>query len=83
VDTKLGKKNTPLVVQASKEGSLGVVQILLNRNANIDAQDSDGNTALMKAAKEGFLPIVQLLISKKADINKSLSNSKKKFKAIH
>lgn len=37
----------------------------------------------MKAAKEGFLPIVQLLISKKADINKSLSNSKKKFKAIH
>jgi ankyrin repeat protein len=46
-----------------------IIRLLIRNGAGIDAQDSDGETALHSAARAGDLDMVQLLISKKAKIN--------------
>ncbi|KAH0335580.1 ankyrin, partial [Aureobasidium melanogenum] len=46
-----------------------IIQLLLRAEANVDAQDFDGKTALHMAAQAGDLSLVRLLISKKAKIN--------------
>ncbi|KAG9563175.1 hypothetical protein KCU71_g8184, partial [Aureobasidium melanogenum] len=46
-----------------------IIRLLIRNRAGIDAQDSDGETALHSAARAGDLDMVRLLISKKAKIN--------------
>ena len=45
-----------------------IIILLLNHGADINAQDIEGNTALMYAAHLGFTEIVQLLIDSGADL---------------
>ena len=45
-----------------------IIILLLNHGADINAQDIEGNTALMYAAHLGFTEIVQLLIDNGADL---------------
>jgi ankyrin repeat protein len=46
---------------------MAIVQLLLN-NANVDARDNDGRTALSLAAAAGHVAIVRLLLNKRADV---------------
>jgi ankyrin repeat protein len=58
---------TPLMMAASGGGK-DLVQLLLEKGADIKATTPDGFTVLMKAALEGGKDVVQLLLEKGADI---------------
>jgi ankyrin repeat protein len=61
---------TPLQLAASKDDvSVGVVEMLISRGADIHAKSVDGQTALHYAVWSGRTEIVELLISKGADVN--------------
>jgi hypothetical protein len=55
--------------QESYHGRATVVQLLLDKGANINAQGGDYGTALQAAALRGHQAVVQLLLDKGADIN--------------
>ncbi|KAH8595507.1 ankyrin repeat-containing domain protein, partial [Bisporella sp. PMI_857] len=55
-------------------GHIAVVQVLLEKNADIAAQNSDGSTPLHDACWNGYTAIVQVLLEKNADITAQNSN---------
>jgi ankyrin repeat protein len=57
------------LIKAAKEGRLEEVTRLLDRGADINAKDKDGDTAIIGAAFWGHLDVVTLLLEKGADIN--------------
>lgn len=63
----LGGIVVPLA-EASQQGDVGIVELLLARGANINAKGEEGETALMCAAFGGQLDIVKRLISAGAKI---------------
>lgn len=54
---------------AANRGCRGIVQVLLDNGAKIDAVDEFGNTALICAANNGHERIVQTLLDRGADVN--------------
>ena len=69
--------SSDLLIRASYYGNryIAIVKELLDRGANIEAADIDGNTSLISAAATGFFDIVKLLLEKGANINaKNLKN---------
>ena len=50
-------------------GHKGMVELLLQRGANVEAKDNTGGTALHLAAQNGFLSIAEALLKYKADLN--------------
>lgn len=72
VNDNIGPSGPPLTVAAWK-GHLDVVQLLLARNANVNAGgEKYRGTALQQAASGGYLEIVQFLLAQGADINNSI-----------
>jgi hypothetical protein len=65
-DFTLDKGSTPLIV-ASASGRIKVVEYLLRRRVNINAQDPHGTTALMWAVFKGHRDVAKYLIAKGAD----------------
>ncbi len=62
--------HTPALVSAARcQQNLDVIRLLIERGANVNAKDKDGNTALMMAVKNGYLDKIQLLIANGADVN--------------
>lgn len=57
------------LITAARSGSSDTVGTLITQGANVNAQDAEGQTALMVAAGRGATGTVQLLLSKKADVN--------------
>jgi ankyrin repeat protein len=57
---------------ASREGHIEVVQLLLDRGADVNAQDDDLSTPLHFAARCGDLQVAEVLI--KHDANPHLQN---------
>lgn len=66
-----GNKDAELL-KAAKKGHTHTVPLLINANANLDAVDSDGWTALMFSAYRDHIYITQLLIN--ANCNLDLAN---------
>ncbi|CAH1773459.1 unnamed protein product [Owenia fusiformis] len=59
-----------LLMYALHEKNLDVIQLLLDKGANIDEQSTDnGSTALMMAVKRNLNKCVDLLIAKKANLD--------------
>ncbi len=56
------------LMQGSARGYVMVIAVLLTNNANMDAQDDLGETALIKAVKESKREIVGYLLDAGADI---------------
>jgi hypothetical protein len=54
---------------ACERGHLDVVQLLLEKGADVNAQGGECGNALQAAAQGGHLEIVQLLLEKGADVN--------------
>jgi uncharacterized protein len=69
VDTGEGTYNGPLLKIAAELGHLDVVDLLLDRRANIEATDDLGQRALMSAARYGRTEVVRHLLDRGADIN--------------
>jgi hypothetical protein len=61
---------------AAKRGHEAVVQLLLDKGADIKAKDKPGQTALHFAVTGGHEAVVQLLLNKGADINAKDNNGK-------
>ena len=60
---------TPLMA-AAQEGFTGIVQLLLDNNANVNTKTQTGATALMKASfRRGNADVVELLLDREADVN--------------
>ncbi|MBR3899119.1 MAG: ankyrin repeat domain-containing protein, partial [Elusimicrobiaceae bacterium] len=60
----------PALILASLSGHLPVVRYLAESGADLDIQNSFGETALMLAAAKGHYDVVDFLIQAGADINK-------------
>ena len=58
----------PLYIIASKRGDLEVAKLLLEKGADINFQNTIGDTALHCACVWGHLDVVKLLLEKGADI---------------
>lgn len=55
--------------QAARAGNLILVRALLRREADVDARDAAGRTALMDASAAGQLNVMRLLLASGADVN--------------
>ncbi|RYP43193.1 hypothetical protein DL768_010045 [Monosporascus sp. mg162] len=66
-DVRNSYKQTPLHL-ASKNGHFDIAQLLLDKDADIEAADKDGWTPLFWASRNGHHDITQLLLDKAADI---------------
>eukprot|EP00252_Welwitschia_mirabilis_P007630 TRINITY_DN1920_c0_g1_i1.p1 TRINITY_DN1920_c0_g1~~TRINITY_DN1920_c0_g1_i1.p1 ORF type:complete len:170 (-),score=46.12 TRINITY_DN1920_c0_g1_i1:247-756(-) len=56
-------------VDAARHGDIDDVKELISINGILNAQDSEGRTALHMAAANGHLDVIRFLISKGADLN--------------
>ena len=61
-------RSLTMLMFASAGGHAEIVDLLLERKASVDLQDSDGRTALMNAARFGHTAIVQRLLKAGAHI---------------
>jgi ankyrin repeat protein len=67
--------NGVLLVKALKNQNSAIADLLLEKNANVNAQDEDGDSALMVAVSLGYPKTVRYLLAKGADVNhKNRSN---------
>ena len=48
------------------------MELLLSYEANVNAEDDDGWTALLNATKEGHLPLVEILVQHGAKLEQRL-----------
>jgi cytohesin len=69
------------VLVATQIGDLTKVKTLLERGADINAQDGSGRTALHYAAQGGFKEIVEVLLAKGANVNVGAFGSENKTAA--
>ena len=82
--SRFGRANTELahlgagstaIVEAAYGGHTDVVEVLLNRGANMEQSDNNRrHTALLAAASEGHEPTVRFLLNASASINASDEN---------
>jgi ankyrin repeat protein len=77
--SKPSLRYTPIISAASRGNRHVVAMLLANPGIKVDAQDEDGNTAMMSAARNGSLDIVELLLKAGADPN--LKNNRGKTAA--
>jgi ankyrin repeat protein len=59
------------LIAAAREGHEVVVRLLLEKGANVDAEDKGCRTALMWASQRGCVPIAKVLLEKGANINRA------------
>ncbi|KAI9679647.1 MAG: hypothetical protein M1829_001609 [Trizodia sp. TS-e1964] len=64
---KLDNRGTTALIWAARGGHEAIVQLLLDKGANTEANDIYGGTALICAARGGHEAIVQLLLDKGAN----------------
>jgi ankyrin repeat protein len=69
-ESRFGMHETHLMLAATL-GPLAVVDLLLERGADIEGTDDIGHTALMRAAESGHEDIVRRLLDLGADINRN------------
>ena len=54
---------------ASEHGNAEKVSILIEKGAEVNSKDEDGNTALMKAISKGLKHIDSVLVESGAEVN--------------
>ena len=67
------KKDLELI-EATKQGNLDLVEQLIKQGADVNAEDEDGNTALLYASENGDIKLIRLLISSGAYVNANADN---------
>lgn len=66
-----GEHGAMLLVEGAGRGDVGLVKELLAQGVEVDAQSSDGDTALRGAATAGRAQMVRYLLSRGADPNRA------------
>ena len=66
--TEPKEKSTPLIT-AVEENKIEIIEFLLSRKPNLNAQDKVGYTAVAVAASNGYDAALMLLVAEKADVN--------------
>jgi ankyrin repeat protein len=70
-----GIAHMTLLMEAVEYGAMDVARLLLERGADVNARDDDGDTALYWASRNGHEELVALLLSHGADvINKGMGD---------
>jgi ankyrin repeat protein len=82
VDDQDNEGMTPLMA-AVVESNYDVLNLLLEKNAQVNKINSARETALILAAKAGFIKGMALLISKNADLNVVDSQGKRFFEYLN
>jgi ankyrin repeat protein len=67
VNARSETERTALLVAASYPGTVGVLQVLLDRGADIRAEDRGGSTALTLAIRSSSIDVVRFLVRKGLD----------------
>src|SRR5215813_5657153 len=75
-----GEKKLSPLLDAARKGDLSAVRTFLRTGVDVNAMDSNGNTALQCAAASGSIAVVQALLGAGADVR---SQSKDGFTALH
>ena len=73
INAKNGYGYTALI-DASKNGDLEKVKLLIENGADIEAKDNNGDTALILASYYRYLEVIQYLVEKGANINATNDN---------
>ena len=68
-DVRGKDSDTTALIEASYRGYTEIVQILIDKGADVNAQGDYGYTALIAASAIGHTEIVQILIDKNAKVN--------------
>ena len=71
VDASIRKTRETALMVASENGYLEVMELLIEKGADLDAEDRRGETPLIKAVRAGELSAVQLLIDEGAEPNQT------------
>ncbi|MEZ6183476.1 MAG: ankyrin repeat domain-containing protein [Planctomycetota bacterium] len=69
LDVRLAERNETPLIWAVSEGYHDLAVTLIEAGADLDAQNSDGNTALLRAACEGRTELARLLIRVGAELD--------------
>lgn len=70
VNSRNAKRETPLIIATAQENiQPQIIKILLDHNADVNATDKWGMTALIHASYYGNPQIVDMLLDHKADVN--------------
>ncbi|MCJ1242239.1 hypothetical protein MMC14_010246 [Varicellaria rhodocarpa] len=76
----LEQQNKKRLLIARSQGTLddrvNIIQLMLAKDAKLNAKKNDGKTALICAVQQGWDPVVQLLLDKGADIEAKDNNGK-------
>jgi len=67
-DLQKGTNINDLLGRAVREGHSDVVAALIDKGANIEGKNKDGNTALLVATQEGKTDVVKLLLERGANL---------------
>lgn len=73
----------PLIALAARLGHTEIVQTLLDRGADVDAQDEIGFTPLMEAARDNRVETVKMLIAAGANIDHRSKENGLSLSVIH
>lgn len=69
-DIENEQRETPLIILSRQDNpDIELIKILLNKGVNLNAQDKDGNTALIECTKSSAKKCVELLVKHRADTN--------------
>ena len=63
---------TPLLIAAASPGSVGLLEFLLARGADLRAKDAAGNSALAMAMRTSDMDVVRFLIAKGLDLKEEV-----------
>ncbi len=76
LDTNTDEQKDRLFWRACEEGAVNMMEILLNKGANVNAVDSmlSDDTALMFASRNGHANVVEKLLAAGADVNAAASD---------
>lgn len=69
IDFRTEFGNTLLILAIESGASLPIIQVILNRNPNLNIQNNDGITALMMAIDKGVREIIQALLDRTPNVN--------------
>ena len=69
VNMQDARSGTTALMVATSGGHVSAMELLLERNAEVDLRDRNGDTALKRAAENGHYEAAELLISHRADLN--------------
>ena len=81
IDYQNPKLKESALIAATYKNYSDIVQLLIDKDANLNLQNIDGNTALMLASLYGYKDIAKLLIDAGAKLN--IQSPKHKGTALH